>query len=100
VTSVVEAAPRTPRGRGYGAILLDMDGCLLDSNEAHARAWSETLRLFGHRVSASRLRAEIGKGGSEILRDLLSPAEHHFLADAMGAVQTERFLAWAATRGK
>jgi beta-phosphoglucomutase-like phosphatase (HAD superfamily) len=43
-------------------------------------------------VSSSRLRGEIGKGGGEILRDLLSPAEHHFLADAIGSVQTERFL--------
>lgn len=69
-----------------------MDGCLLDSNGAHARAWSETLRRFGHEVSASRLRSEIGKGGSEILRDLVSAAEHHFLADAMGGVQTELYL--------
>lgn len=43
-------------------------------------------------MPASRLRDEIGKGGSEILRDLVSPAEHHFLADAMGQVETERFL--------
>lgn len=40
----------------------------------------------------SRLRGEIGKGGSEILRDLVTPAEHHFLGDAMGQLQTNLFL--------
>lgn len=50
------------------------------------------LALFGHRVSASRLRGEIGKGGSEILRDLVTPAERHFLGAAMGKVETELFL--------
>jgi beta-phosphoglucomutase-like phosphatase (HAD superfamily) len=38
------------------------------------------------------LREEIGKGGSEILRDLVSPAEHFFLADAIGEVETKTFL--------
>jgi beta-phosphoglucomutase-like phosphatase (HAD superfamily) len=65
---------------------------LIDSNDAHARTWSEALRRFGRRVSVRRLRGEIGKGGSEILRDLVTPAEHHFLADAIGRLQTELFL--------
>lgn len=64
----------------------------MDSNDAHARAWSAALRLFGRRVPASRVRLQIGKGGSELLRDLVSPAEHHFLASAMGSVQTEIYL--------
>lgn len=64
----------------------------MDSNDAHARAWSSALRLFGRRVPASRVRFQIGKGGSELLRDLVSPAEHHFLASAMGSVQTEIYL--------
>ena len=38
-----------------------------------ARTWSQALLRFGRRVPASRLRGEIGKGGSEILRDLVTP---------------------------
>lgn len=76
----------------HAAVLLDLDGCLIDSNDAHARAWSETLARFGRRVSAARLRGEIGKGGSEILRDLVTPAERHFAGGAMGNVETEIFL--------
>jgi beta-phosphoglucomutase-like phosphatase (HAD superfamily) len=92
MTSAVESAPKAPQGSPFGAVLLDLDGCLLDSNDAHARAWSSALARFGRRVPVHRLRGEIGKGGSEILRDLLTPAEHHFLAAAMGAFQTELVL--------
>lgn len=64
----------------------------MDSNAAHARAWSAALQLFGRSVPPSRVRFQIGKGGAELLRDLVSPGEHHFLSSAMGAVQTEIYL--------
>lgn len=92
MTSAVEAAPRAPQGAPFGAVLLDLDGCLLDSNGAHARAWSAVLAHFGRAIPAGRLRGEIGKGGSEILRDLVTPAEHHLLAPAMGKLETKLFL--------
>ncbi len=83
---------RRPARKGYGAVLLDLDGCLVDSNDAHADAWSRALAKFGRRVPASKLRGHIGKGGTELLRDFVTPAEHSLLSRAMGAVQTELFL--------
>lgn len=77
---------------GYGAVLLDLDGCLIDSNDVHARAWSDALARFGHAVSPGRIRPEVGKGGQEMLRDFLLPAERHFLGDALGQLQTRLFL--------
>ena len=74
------------------AVLLDLDGCLLDSNGAHARAWSRALGHFGHRVSAERIRFQIGKGGEELLRDFVGAAERHFLGSALGRVQTRFYL--------
>ena len=79
-------------GPPFGAVLLDLDGCLIASNDAHARAWSSALRLFGRAVPPSRIRWQVGKGGAELLRDIVSPAEHYFLAPAMGATQTHLFL--------
>ena len=61
---MVEAAPAAPQGRDFRAVLLDLDGCLIDSNDVHARTWSESLSRFERRVLVSRLRGEIGKGGS------------------------------------
>ncbi len=76
----------------YGAVLLDLDGCLVDSNDAHAEAWSRALSRFGRDIPASAIRRHIGKGGKELLRDFVTPAEHSILSSAMGAVQTELYL--------
>jgi HAD superfamily hydrolase (TIGR01509 family) len=51
------------------AALLDIDGTLVDSNDAHARAWEEALRHFGHDVAFEQLRALIGKGGDKLLAE-------------------------------
>lgn len=79
--------------RPFGAVLLDLDGCLIDSNDAHARAWSRAFARFGRRVPAARIRRHIGKGGKELVRDFVTPAELALLASAMGATETELFLA-------
>lgn len=76
----------------YGAALLDLDGCLIDSNDAHARAWSRALARYGHRVAPARIRPHIGKGGSELLREFVSATERHFQGEAIGRTQTEEFL--------
>jgi len=49
------------------AVLLDIDGTLVDSNDAHAKAWVDTLAQFGHDVPFERVRSLIGKGGDKLL---------------------------------
>jgi HAD superfamily hydrolase (TIGR01549 family) len=83
---------RERAGRGFGSVLLDLDGCLLDSNRAHARAWSDALARFGRRVAAAHIAPHIGKGGPDLLRDFVSAAERHYLGDAMGRAQTSLYL--------
>jgi HAD superfamily hydrolase (TIGR01509 family) len=51
------------------AVLLDIDGTLVDSNDAHARAWEDALGHFGHSVPFEKLRALIGKGGDKLLAE-------------------------------
>ena len=46
------------------AVLLDVDGTLVDSNDAHAQAWFEVLDANGYSTSLSLVRELIGKGGS------------------------------------
>jgi phosphoglycolate phosphatase-like HAD superfamily hydrolase len=48
-------------------VLLDIDGTLVDSNDAHARSWVEALEHFGHEVPFPRVRERIGKGGDKLL---------------------------------
>ena len=58
------------KGRLAG-VLLDVDGTLIDSNDAHARSWSEALREFGRDVPADVVRPLIGMGGDKLLPRLL-----------------------------
>ena len=53
------------------AILLDVDGTLVDTNEAHVLAWLEALEAFGYRVGHDRIAVEIGKGGDLLVSDVL-----------------------------
>ncbi|MDQ5857573.1 MAG: hypothetical protein M3542_04750 [Acidobacteriota bacterium] len=62
MTSAIESAPRAPQGPSFGAALLDLDGCLIDSNDAHARAWSAALARFGRSVPVARLRSATREG--------------------------------------
>jgi len=49
------------------AVLLDMDGTLVRSNDEHAQAWSEALERFGYHVPWADIRSWIGMGGDKIL---------------------------------
>jgi HAD superfamily hydrolase (TIGR01509 family) len=48
-------------------ILLDVDGTLLDSVQAHAEAWSEALASEGIDVPAEKIRPLVGMGGDKLL---------------------------------
>jgi len=48
-------------------LLLDIDGTLIDSNDANARAWMEALRTHGVEVNYLKLREGVGMGGDNFL---------------------------------
>lgn len=52
------------------AVILDVDGTLVDSNDHHAWAWCDTLAEFGHEVAFERVRPLIGMGGDKVLPEL------------------------------
>ncbi len=52
------------------AVLLDMDGTLVNSNDLHASAWAEVLERFGHAITAEKVWPLIGKGGDKLLPEL------------------------------
>jgi membrane protein len=57
--------------RPIRAALFDVDGTLVDTNDLHAAAWQAALRRFGHDFDAGAIRAQIGKGGDNLLPTLL-----------------------------
>ena len=54
-----------------GAILFDVDGTLVDSNELHAAAWQAAFRHFGVALPILEIRDQIGKGGDNLIPALL-----------------------------
>ncbi len=57
------------------AVLFDVDGTLVDSVDLHARAWQQALARFGKEVPYDDVRAQIGKGGDQLLPVFLSEEE-------------------------
>ena len=53
------------------AVLFDIDGTLVDSNDLHAEAWDEAFRHFNHELPIDRIRGQIGKGGDNLIPSLL-----------------------------
>jgi HAD superfamily hydrolase (TIGR01509 family) len=49
------------------AVLCDLDGTLLDSNEVHAAAWRLAFAAFGIQVTLDELIHQIGKGGDQLI---------------------------------
>ena len=57
------------------AVMFDIDGTLTDSVDIHAMAWQEALRHFGYQIPYERVRRQIGKGGDQLLKTLLSRSD-------------------------
>jgi HAD superfamily hydrolase (TIGR01509 family) len=52
------------------AVLLDVDGTLVDSNDAHAQAWQVVFERNGYPVTFERVRELIGKGGDKVIPEI------------------------------
>ena len=54
-------------GQPFKAILLDVDGTLVDSNDAHAYAWVRAFAEHGIDVPFDAVRRAIGMGGDQLM---------------------------------
>lgn len=52
-------------------IILDVDGTLVDSNDAHAHSWKEAMAEYGYIVAFELLRPLIGMGGDKVLPETI-----------------------------
>lgn len=53
------------------AVIFDVDGTLVNSNDAHARSWVEALSAQGYEVSFDEIRRRIGMGGDNLLPEVI-----------------------------
>jgi HAD superfamily hydrolase (TIGR01509 family) len=77
------------------AVLLDLDGTLVDSVYQHVLAWDEALAAHGLHVPLWRIHAGIGMGGDRIVPWLLGQQTDQL--DELKDAHSERFEARAAS---
>ena len=77
----------------YRTVLFDIDGTLIDSNDAHADAWSRALIEHGIEVRVSDVRRLIGVGGDKLLPAVASVEESSPLGVTLGRRKKELFAA-------
>jgi HAD superfamily hydrolase (TIGR01509 family) len=77
-------------------VILDVDGTLVDSNHAHARAWVDAFAEFEFDLPYERVRALIGMGGDNLLPEAIQveadSVQGKALVKRRGEIFKERYL--------
>lgn len=74
------------------AVLLDLDGTLVDANYQHALAWFRALRRHGIVVPIWRLHRHIGMGGDQLVTAVAGEDVERRCGDELRAAQHDEFL--------
>ena len=78
------------------AALFDVDGTLVDSNDAHAQAWVKAFTQHGVTVDPARVRRCIGMGGDKLMPEVSGLEEDSpqgsAIAKRRGEIFTQEFL--------
>lgn len=77
------------------AVLFDLDGTLIDSNDAHVAVWDEVFRNHGFAVDLATIHGQIGKGGDILVPSLIPDADETLtktFSDEHGDIFKEKHL--------
>jgi phosphoglycolate phosphatase-like HAD superfamily hydrolase len=75
------------------AVILDVDGTLVDSNGAHARAWTDAFAEHGIAVAYERVLRSIGMGGDKLMPEVANVSEDSPLGERISTRRGEIFQA-------
>ena len=81
-------------GAGDGhpyALLLDLDGTLVDTAYLHTVAWQRALRASGFDVPAYRIHRLIGMGGDQLVASLLGESVEQARGEELGAAWQKEY---------
>jgi HAD superfamily hydrolase (TIGR01509 family) len=88
--------PIRPQSTCHAAVILDVDGTLVDSNDAHARAWVEAFADNGITVAFDHVRRAIGMGGDKLMPAVADIQEDspigRRIAERRGQIFTTKYL--------
>jgi HAD superfamily hydrolase (TIGR01509 family) len=75
----------------YRTVLFDVDGTLVDSNDAHAEAWTRTFVEHGIQVTFGDIRPLVGVGGDKLLPAIAQVEDSSPLGVALAKRKKEYF---------
>ena len=81
--------------RPFAAALLDVDGTLVDSNEAHVEVWHTAFAERGLTISRNLIRKQIGKGADMLVPTLapqLNEQEQKAVGERQGTLFKSHYL--------
>lgn len=77
-------------------VILDVDGTLVDSNDAHAKSWVEAMAEHDYIVPFEKVRWLIGEGGDKVLPETIGiqaeSDEGKQISSRRGEIFKERYL--------
>jgi HAD superfamily hydrolase (TIGR01509 family) len=73
------------------AVVLDVDGTLVDSNYLHVIAWQRAFRAVAIEVPAWRLHRQVGKGGDRLVEAAAGEAAERRHGDRIRDVHDDRY---------
>jgi HAD superfamily hydrolase (TIGR01509 family) len=73
------------------AVIFDVDGTLVDSNDLHVEAWREAFRCYGKELAFDDLHEQMGKGGDQLMPVFCSREELDEFGEELEGRRVELF---------
>jgi HAD superfamily hydrolase (TIGR01509 family) len=73
------------------AVIFDVDGTLVDSNDLHVEAWREAFRRYGKDLSFEDVHGQMGKGGDQLMPVFCSEEELEEFGEELEKKRVELF---------
>lgn len=73
------------------AVIFDVDGTLVDSNDLHVEAWREAFAHYGIGLSYEQIHGQIGKGGDQLIPMFCSREQVDKIGEALDKHRLEIF---------
>ncbi len=73
------------------AVIFDVDGTLVDSNDLHVEAWREAFRRYGKELSFEDVHGQMGKGGDQLMPVFCSGEELEEFGEELEKRRVELF---------